>query len=142
MNAECAVRSVGFFGPEGEGVYCCTNTETLSLWHAAGAQRIKDFGDLRALARGEAQEAGVPGDAGGSPGDGAGDASASAGLGIGQAAKAVGTGKEWGIAVDCTVGCQVKEQVASVLQYCRRVQRALGFCCLPWRVRAVSVHEH
>lgn len=97
MNAECAVRSVGFFGPEGEGVYCCTNTETLSLWHAAGAQRIKDFGDLRALARGEPQADAEGGDA----------AAAKDGGGAAGPAAAAG-GKEWGVAVDCIVGCQVR----------------------------------
>lgn len=97
MNAECAVRSVGFFGPEGEGVYCCTNTETLSLWHAAGAQRIKDFGDIRALARGEPQQPDAEG------GDAAG---AKEGGGAAGPAAAAG-GKEWGVAVDCIVGCQV-----------------------------------
>lgn len=97
MNAECAIRSVGFFGPEGEGVYCCTNTETLSLWHAAGAQRIKDFGDVRALARGEPSlvDAAAEGDGGG------GTAAAAAG-------GAVSAGKDWGVTVDCIVGCQVK----------------------------------
>eukprot|EP00752_Nemacystus_decipiens_P008247 g7374.t1 len=97
MNAECPVRSVGFFGPEGEGVYCCSNTETLSLWHAAGAQRIKDFGDVRALARGEPRA-----DAGGGDATGAG---AEGGAG-GAAGPAAAGGKEWGVAVDCIVGCQ------------------------------------
>lgn len=92
MNAECAIRSVGFFGPEGEGVYCCTNTETLSLWHAAGAQRIKDFGDVRALARGEPPLVHVAAE-----GDGGGDGD-----------KAEVPGKDWGVTVDCIVGCQVK----------------------------------
>lgn len=95
MNAECAVRSVGFFGPEGEGVYCCTNTETLSLWHAAGAQRIKDFGDLRALARGEPQVGSDGGDAAGAEEGG------------GASGPAAAAGKEWGVGVDCIVGCQV-----------------------------------
>lgn len=95
MNAECAVRSVGFFGPEGEGVYCCTNTETLSLWHAEGAQRIKDFGDIRALARGEPQADSDGGDAAGAE---------KGGRAAGPTAAA---GKEWGVAVDCIVGCQV-----------------------------------
>lgn len=91
MNAECAVRTVGFFGPKGEGVYCCTNTEHLSLWHAEGAQRINDFGDVRALARGEPS---VDTDGG------CGDGTRSNGGGSGGA-------KEWGAAVDCIVGCQV-----------------------------------
>lgn len=83
MNAECAVRSLGFFGPEGEGVYCCTNTETLSLWNAAGARRDIDFGDVRALARGDA------------PTD------------VGQVRKRKGpTQREWGVPVNYIVGCQ------------------------------------
>ena len=81
MNAECAVRAVGFFGPEGEGVYCCTNTETLSLWHASGAQRIKDFGDVRGLARGT-----PPGNA----------------IEAGHGADGCGG---WDAQVDCIVGC-------------------------------------
>lgn len=83
MNAECAVRSLGFFGPEGEGVYCCTNTETLSLWNAAGARRDVDFGDVRALARGDAR------------------------TDDGQVGKRRGQNqREWGIPVDYIVGCQ------------------------------------
>lgn len=83
MNAECAVRSLGFFGPEGEGVYCCTNTETLSLWNAGGARRDVDFGDVRALARGDA------------PTD------------DGQVGKRRGQNqREWGVPVDYIVGCQ------------------------------------
>lgn len=111
MNAECPVRSVGFFGPEGEGVYCCTNTETLSLWHAAGAQRIKDFGDVRALTRGE-----PPADADGGVDDGAAAAAAAPREGGGvaaaegaAAAAGVGAGEDWGVAVDCMVDCQVKK---------------------------------
>ncbi|CAM9407447.1 unnamed protein product [Hapterophycus canaliculatus] len=101
MNAECAIRSVGFFGPQGEGVYCCTNTETLSLWHAAGAQRIKDFGDVRALARGEpplVDAAAAAAAAKGDDGDG--------GCAATTAGQAVVAGKEWGVTVDCIVGCQ------------------------------------
>ncbi|CAM9142616.1 unnamed protein product [Ectocarpus sp. 4 AP-2014] len=105
MNAECPVRSVGFFGPEGEGVYCCTNTETLSLWHAAGAQRIKDFGDVRALARGE-----NPADADVGGGDGAIAAAAPReGRGVAAAARAAAAaaaGEDWGVTVDCIVDCQ------------------------------------
>lgn len=98
MNAECAVRTVGFFGPKGEGVFCCTNTEHLSLWHAEGAQRMNDFGDVRALARGEQPSADAgDGCGGGAVGDGA------AGTGTAGARG----GKEWGVAVDCIVGCQV-----------------------------------
>ncbi|CAB1107628.1 unnamed protein product [Ectocarpus sp. CCAP 1310/34] len=106
MNAECPVRSVGFFGPEGEGVYCCTNTESLSLWHAAGAQRIKDFGDVRALARGE-----NPAEADVGAGDGATAAAVPReGGGLVAAARAAAAaaaaGEDWGVAVDCIVNCQ------------------------------------
>lgn len=115
MNAECAVRSVGFFGPQGEGAYCCTNTETLSLWHASGAQRIKDFGDVRALARGSppanaTQALGnPPGDASQAGGNPAGDSSQAIGNLSGEASGA-GHGAEgsrggWGVQVDCIVGC-------------------------------------
>ncbi|CAN0434512.1 unnamed protein product, partial [Discosporangium mesarthrocarpum] len=40
LNAESPVRTVGFFGVEGEHLNCCTNCETLSLWHPQAAQRI------------------------------------------------------------------------------------------------------
>lgn len=98
MNAECAVRSVGFFGPKGEGVYCCTNTEQLSLWDAEGAQRINDFGDVRALARGETSV--------GADGGGKGEAA----VGRGGDGTAAAAGKEWGVAADCIVGCQVTDR--------------------------------
>lgn len=88
MNAECAVRTVGFFGPKGEGVYCCTNTETLSLWHAAGAQRIADFGDVRALARGDPP-------------------TTSDNRNGGEKSK---DGTSWGAPVDCIVGCQYEPE--------------------------------
>lgn len=87
MNAECAVRTVGFFGPEGEGVYCCTNTETLSLWDAAGARRNIDFGDVRALARGDA------------PTD---DSQ------VGKRKRHSQRG--WGVSVDYIVGCQYEAE--------------------------------
>lgn len=112
MNAECPVRSVGFFGPKGEGVYCCTNTETLSLWHAAGAQRIKDFGDVRALARGE-----PPADADLGVGNGDAVAAPREGGGVAAAARgaAAAAGEDWGVAVDCIVDCQVNETAAICL---------------------------
>lgn len=89
MNAECAVRTVGFFGSGGEGVYCCSNTETLSLWHASGAQRIADFGDVRVLARGEKSET-----------------EAGAGDGDSKTSEGEPGGKEWGVPVDSIVGCR------------------------------------
>ncbi|CBJ33499.1 conserved unknown protein [Ectocarpus siliculosus] len=106
MNAEFPVRSVGFFGLEEEGVHCCTNTDTLSFWYAAGAQRVKDFGDVvRALASGE-----LPADADGGVGEGALAASAPGeGGGVAVAAWAAAAavaGDDWGFAVDYLVDCQ------------------------------------
>lgn len=75
------MRNAGFFGPEGECVYCCSNTETLSLWHAADAQRIVDYGDIRALSRGQSLASSGEGNAEGSRGD-------------------------WGFDVDYIVGCR------------------------------------
>lgn len=87
MNAECPVRTVGFFGPQREGIYCCSNTETLSLWHAQGAQRITDFGDVRSLAHGDAAEC---------------SATATGNSG--------GRVKGWGVSVDYIVGCRYETQ--------------------------------
>lgn len=83
LNAECPVRSLGFFGPRGEGLYCCTTTESLSLWDPQGAQRIADLGDVRTLARGDSNSSEMS-DCGG----------ASAGT------------RSWGVPVDCVVGCE------------------------------------
>lgn len=88
LNAECAVRTAGFFGPEGEGVYCCSNTETLSLWHAGGAQRIVDYGDIRALSRGQSLASS----------DGSGEG------------KAEGPRGDWGFDVDYIVGCRYEAE--------------------------------
>ena len=47
LNANCAVRRVGFFAPGGEGLYCLTGSETLSLWHKSTAQCLVDWQDIR-----------------------------------------------------------------------------------------------
>lgn len=52
INANCAVRRVGFFGPGGQGIYCLSGSETLSLWHAATAQCIVDHDDIRSRSEG------------------------------------------------------------------------------------------
>mmetsp|Transcript_194 Transcript_194/g.296 ORF Transcript_194/g.296 Transcript_194/m.296 type:complete len:474 (-) Transcript_194:32-1453(-) len=44
MNIGSPIRSVGFFGPSMEGLYCLTGAETLSLWHHDSAQLLCDFG--------------------------------------------------------------------------------------------------
>jgi len=38
INADCAVRRIGFFAPGGEGVFVLTGSETLGLWHKTTAQ--------------------------------------------------------------------------------------------------------
>ena len=47
LNVGTPLRDVGFFGPNGEGLYCLTGSETMSVWHHDSAQRICDFGDVR-----------------------------------------------------------------------------------------------
>jgi WD40 repeat protein len=47
VNANCAVRRVGFFAPGGDGLYVLTGSETLSLWHTGTAQCIADWQDIR-----------------------------------------------------------------------------------------------
>ena len=44
LNVQAPLRSVGFFGPTYEGIYCLTGSESLSVWHHDTAQRICDFG--------------------------------------------------------------------------------------------------
>ncbi|CAM9964319.1 unnamed protein product, partial [Choristocarpus tenellus] len=76
MNAECPVRTVGFYGPHRDHLFCCTNTETLSLWHPQDAQRIADLRDIRAVSRGCGTGSGGGGEAGelGGPGTATGGA--------------------------------------------------------------------
>ena len=47
LNVGTPLRDVGFFGPNGEGLYCLTGSETMSVWHHDSAQRICEFGDVR-----------------------------------------------------------------------------------------------
>jgi len=48
LNVGTPLRDVGFFGPAGEGLYCLTGSETISVWHHDSAQRLCDFGaDVR-----------------------------------------------------------------------------------------------
>jgi WD40 repeat protein len=47
MNLMNPIREVGFFGPSGEGLFCLTGSETMSVWHHDSAQRIYDFGSIR-----------------------------------------------------------------------------------------------
>lgn len=47
INIGSPLRDVGFFGPNLEGLYCLTGSETMSVWHHDSAQRIGDFGDVR-----------------------------------------------------------------------------------------------
>lgn len=48
LNVQCPLRDVGFFGSHGEGLYCITGSETISIWHHYSAQCIRNFGeDLR-----------------------------------------------------------------------------------------------
>ena len=54
LNVGTPLRDVGFFGPSGEGLYCLTGSETMSVWHHDSAQRICDFGDVRAQLGGSA----------------------------------------------------------------------------------------
>ena len=44
LNVQSPLREAGFFGPNFEGVYCLTGSESLSVWHHDTAQRICDFG--------------------------------------------------------------------------------------------------
>jgi len=47
MNIMAPIREVGFFGPSGEGLFCLTGNETMSVWHHDSAQRIFDYGSIR-----------------------------------------------------------------------------------------------
>jgi WD40 repeat protein len=44
LNVSNSVRSLGFFGPSLEGIFCCTGSETLSCWHTESAQQLSDYG--------------------------------------------------------------------------------------------------
>lgn len=47
MNTQTSLRQIGFFGPNLEGVYCMTGSETLSLWSWDSAQCLADYSDIR-----------------------------------------------------------------------------------------------
>jgi len=47
LNIQAPLRNVGFFGPSGEGIFCLTGNESMSVWHHDSAQKICDFGDAR-----------------------------------------------------------------------------------------------
>ena len=47
MNAQTSLRQVGFFGPNLEGAFCMTGSETLSLWSWDSAQCLADYSDIR-----------------------------------------------------------------------------------------------
>jgi len=47
LNILTPIRKAGFFGPNLEGVYCLTGSETLSVHHHDSAQPINDFGGLQ-----------------------------------------------------------------------------------------------
>lgn len=49
MNAQTSIRQVGFFGPNLEGIYCMTGSETMSLWSWESAQCLADYSDIRGL---------------------------------------------------------------------------------------------
>jgi WD repeat-containing protein 89 len=47
MNVQTSLRHVGFFGPNLEGVYCLTGSETVSLWNWESAQCVANCSDIR-----------------------------------------------------------------------------------------------
>lgn len=47
LNTDCAMRRVGCFGPDLEGLYCLSAIETASFWHHPSAQRIVQYNSLR-----------------------------------------------------------------------------------------------
>ena len=47
LNVECDVRTIGFFGPELEGVYCLSTVETASFWHLRSALRVVNLPGVR-----------------------------------------------------------------------------------------------
>lgn len=57
LNAESGVARFGVFGPQGAFVFVLTRTDTLSLWSLASADRVAEFGDLKAHLRGAGVEA-------------------------------------------------------------------------------------
>ncbi len=47
LNAECPVRDLTFFGPQGDGLAALTGSEGTSIWHWPSAQRALHVEDLR-----------------------------------------------------------------------------------------------
>ena len=86
------MRTLGFFGPEADSVYCCSNTETLSIWDPASAQRIVDYGDVRALSRGQSPAS-------------ADDSERDQGKGAAEV-----PWREWDLPVDYIVGCRYETE--------------------------------
>jgi WD40 repeat protein len=44
LSVQSAVREVGFFGPQSDGIYCLTGSESLLLYHKDDSVCRKDFG--------------------------------------------------------------------------------------------------
>ena len=47
FNVECDVRTLGFFGPELEGVYYLSTIESASFWHLYSALRVVNLSGVR-----------------------------------------------------------------------------------------------
>jgi len=47
INSCSSINKAGYFGIEGEYVYCLTHNETFSLWNASEGVSISDMGDIR-----------------------------------------------------------------------------------------------
>ncbi|CAG8443118.1 17870_t:CDS:2 [Acaulospora morrowiae] len=47
INSSSSISKAGYFGSDGEYVYCLTHTETFSLWGASECNLLCDFGDVR-----------------------------------------------------------------------------------------------
>lgn len=57
LNAEGGVARFGVFGPQAAFVFALTRTDTLSLWSLSSADRVAEFGDLKARLRGAGVDA-------------------------------------------------------------------------------------
>ncbi len=48
MNTGCSVRHMGYcVAPQGNGIYCCSGIETLSLWNDETGLEMADFGRVK-----------------------------------------------------------------------------------------------
>lgn len=47
LNAESAITTVGFFGPQNENIFCLTGSETLDLWNLWTAERLHHYDTIR-----------------------------------------------------------------------------------------------